>query len=884
MDTDAPNFLPTDEELAAVLREIGFDKTEALAEFNQDYQNHLNAVSPTTYAQAFRLSLASLVSIHELSYEPTASYPHHLRLGELNPVLSSELNEKLGTLPYFHDFSKQPNLVMHSMERQVGNHLLQNIALRLLASLQTDLITLYCIDAAELGRAFAALTPISERLRPYKVLTETPDIEHLLRDIKAHTVNLLQSTLTHQFESLQAYNAVADITEPYRFMLIANFPRGFSQVALEHLISLLDNSNLAGLAVFMTVDESALDKPNELVTKVLTHANCGVLAHNKVSQIEGAEFFNQHFQIELESQVSRNADLIIQAANQQAQQAATRTIQLTLPEQPFTESSLTGLCIPIGLSGKDHMVSVRLGSDDSPHHGLIGGTAGSGKSVLLHNLILNGAWLYAPSELEFLLLDYREGVEFKLYQDLPHVRVLAIESSREFGLNVFEYLQQEMTRRGELFKAVGVGKLAEYRQYTNEPLPRLLLVIDEFQVLLKGNDGISRSVAHLLDDVVRRGRGFGIHVLLSTQSLMQVEIQDSTLSNMKLRMGLQMAENDAAKIFHRDNTAAAGLRKTGEAYLNEAHGQRDGNVRLQVAWLAPDERGARIQRLALASRPDTPRYIFAGAGYADIKHSPVPVLLSQPPKIQSRFADALIARPAYISDNPIAMRLRRQAASNILIVGEQEGDACGLVLLMLYQYLRQSTPASVVGIVNLLPVDSLYYDYLDVLAEQYSQQVTVNDVTQLEVILERLEAVLLERMHESSGHADRMVLCIMNLPNAPCFKRSGGLSGTPAAKRLEALIHEGAQRGIHVVVYSPRYQGLGDVFQNPTGVLGDFENRIALLGGSSEKLLPSGHVPVIQEGSACVVSPQARYGVDPVYLYHPDAVMDVFADLNSQGE
>jgi hypothetical protein len=883
---DTPDFLPDDAQLAEVLREIDFDTTEGLAELQQQYRQASDGLSPQQYAQASGISPAAFADSATLAYQPSKTYPSHLRLGELNPLLSTELNEKLGMIPYYHDFAQIPNLLLETADRTAGNVVLQNIALRVLASLDAALITLYCVDAAELGRAFSNLTTVSERLRPQRVLTETQDIEQMLRDVKAHTVNLLQGSLANRFDSLQAYNAAAgEMAEPYRFLFIANFPYGFSQQAIENLLSLLDNAALAGLAVFMSLDHAALDKHRDLADKLQQHPHLSILAQGKVSRIEGADFLNQHFTIQLEQAVSPAAESIIQAANQQAQQASTRAIRVEMPEHPFTQSSRDGIYIPVGLAGKDKTCAVRLGADDSPHHGLIGGTAGSGKSVLLHNIILNGAWLYAPDELEFLLLDYREGVEFKPYQDLPHVRVLATESSREFGLNVFEYLQQEMTRRGDLFKAAGVGKLAEYRQQTGEPLPRLLLVIDEFQVLLKGNDSISRQVAGLLDDVARRGRGFGIHLLLSTQSLMQVEIQESTLSNTKLRIGLQMAENDATKVFHRDNTAAAGLRKTGDAYLNEAHGQRDGNVRLQVAWLAPDERQARIQHLALvAGKRDTPRYIFAGAGYAALAGSPLPAALSRPAKIQARFADALIARPAYISDAPELVRLRRQAASNILMVGENEAEACGLALLMLHQYLRQSTPNSAIGIVNLLAVDSPSYDYLHVLHEQYPEQVSVLDNTQLESILERLEATLTERIQDGSNHADRIILCIMNLQNAQCCKRTGNsLSVPPATKRLEYLIHEGAQRGIHILLYSQRYQGFHETFQNPTATLGDFENRIALFGGNSEKLLSSVHTPVQQTGSADILSPQARYGIDPAYLYHPDDILNLFADLSSQG-
>ena len=53
-------------------------------------------------------------------------------------------------------------------------------------------------------------------------------------------------------------------------------------------------------------------------------------------------------------------------------------------------------------------------------------------------LITNLALRYSPDEVELYLVDFKKGVEFKAYAraGLPHARVVAIESEREFGLSV----------------------------------------------------------------------------------------------------------------------------------------------------------------------------------------------------------------------------------------------------------------------------------------------------------------------------------------------------------------------------------------------------------------------------------------------------------------
>ena len=68
---------------------------------------------------------------------------------------------------------------------------------------------------------------------------------------------------------------------------------------------------------------------------------------------------------------------------------------------------------------------------------------------------------YTPEELELYLVDFKQGVEFKTYaaHELPHARVVAIESDREFGLSVLEKLDAELRRRAESFRDAEVQDL-----------------------------------------------------------------------------------------------------------------------------------------------------------------------------------------------------------------------------------------------------------------------------------------------------------------------------------------------------------------------------------------------------------------------------------------
>ena len=155
-------------------------------------------------------------------------------------------------------------------------------------------------------------------------------------------------------------------------------------------------------------------------------------------------------------------------------------------------------------------------------HALVAGKTGSGKSSFLNAVITNLALWYAPDEAQLYLIDFKKGVEFRAYGQakLPHAKAVAIESDREFGLSVLQRLDAELTRRGELFRKAGVQDLNASRSNDEIPkLPRILLVIDEFQEFFTQDDKISQDAAVLIDRLVRQGRAFGMHLLLGSQSL-----------------------------------------------------------------------------------------------------------------------------------------------------------------------------------------------------------------------------------------------------------------------------------------------------------------------------------------------------------------------------
>src|SRR5437773_7421924 len=262
-------------------------------------------------------------------------------------------------------------------------------------------------------------------------------------------------------------------------------------------------------------------------------------------------------------------------------------------------------------------------------HALIAGKTGSGKSTLFHVIITNLALWCRPEQAEFYLVDFKKGVEFKCYANrrLPHARVVAIESDRAFGLSVLERVDAELRRRGDLFRQLGVQDLPGYKRAGGkEPIPRSLLIIDEFQEFFVEEDRISQGAAVLLDRIVRQGRAFGIHVLLGSQTLGGAyTLARATLGQMVIRIALQCNEADAYLIMDQDNPAPRLLSRPGEGIYNDAAGAIEGNSPFQAVWLPErvrDEQLTKVRSLADQTGKKFPDpFVFEGNAPADVREN-----------------------------------------------------------------------------------------------------------------------------------------------------------------------------------------------------------------------------------------------------------------------
>ncbi|HEV3023613.1 MAG TPA: FtsK/SpoIIIE domain-containing protein, partial [Pirellulales bacterium] len=372
----------------------------------------------------------------------------------------------------------------------------------------------------------------------------------------------------------------------------------------------------------------------------------------------------------------------------------------------WTGDTRGGIRVSLGPAGATKQQHLELGKGTSQHV-LVAGKTGSGKSTLLHTLITNLALVYSPEEIELYLVDFKKGVEFKNYATymLPHARVVSVESDREFGVSVLQRLDAELRVRGEKFRDTGSQDVFSYRKATGEKLPRIMLIIDEFQEFFVEDDKLAQEVGLLLDRLVRQGRAFGIHVLLGSQTLGGAySLARTTLGQMGVRIALQCSDADAHLILSEENMAARLLARPGEAIYNDAGGLPDANHPFQVAFLSDGVKEQYLQKLLDFARAKNghvtyPQIVFEGnvPGQLDKNERLDELLRAESwPEASAKPPMCLLGDPVAIKE-PSAALLRRQSGCNLLIIGQNELMALGTLAAGLIGLAAQYPPTAANG-------------------------------------------------------------------------------------------------------------------------------------------------------------------------------------------
>jgi S-DNA-T family DNA segregation ATPase FtsK/SpoIIIE len=753
--------------------------------------------------------------------------------------------ELAGLVPAFLPFPDRCSVLLRARDegRTAAVTSLQAMMLRFLTGLPPGKVRFTIIDPVGLGENFAAFMHLAdhdEKLVTAQIWTEPIQIEQRLVDLTDHIASVIQKYLRNQYKTIEDYNrAAGEVAEPYRVLVIANFPTNFTPDAAKRLISVASSGPSCGVCTLVSAD-TRIAMPRDFNIADLESVSHTLVWKDGVFTPKDPALAAFPFVADKPPDTA-----VVSKMVQRIGKASKDAVRVEVPFDYIAPAAgmvwkgdaSRGFDVPVGRAGATRKQTFGLGRGTA-QHALIAGKTGSGKSTLLHALITNLSLIYSPEEAELYLIDFKEGVEFQWYATyrLPHARVVAIQSEREFGLSVLQRLDVVLRERGEKFRNASVNDLASYRAaQPQETTPRILLVVDEFQAFFTEDDKLAQEASLLLDRLVRQGRAFGLHVLLGSQTLGGAySLARSTIDQMAVRVALQCSDADAQLILSKDNSAARLLSRPGEAIYNDQNGLVEGNDPFQVVWLSDEKREQLLSELhERAANHYPPPLVFSGNSAADIDtNKAISRLVDSPAATKSPVA--WLGDPVAIKD-PTAAVFRQIGGSNLLLIGQNEPAARGLFTSSLIGLVPQ-LPSEISGpaftILDGTPDDVEDAEYFPKLAAKLPHAVAPPR-SGLPAAIRDL-ALELERRQkgESNDRSPRFLFVfgihrfreLRKVEEEFGFGRRDANREPSPTERFAAILRDGPPVGIHVVGWCDSLTNLNRAFERPQ--LREFSQRV----------------------------------------------------------
>lgn len=232
-------------------------------------------------------------------------------------------------------------------------------------------------------------------------------------------------------------------------------------------------------------------------------------------------------------------------------------------------------------------------------HGLIAGSTGSGKSVCINSIIVSLLYKATPEQVRLLLIDPKM-VELAPYNHLPHLVTPVVTDAKQ-ATAALKWAVEEMEKRYALFVDAGVRDIDRYNQTTDQPLPYIVIVIDELADLMMVSP---QDVEDCIIRIAQKARACGIHLLLATQRPSVDVITGNIKANVPTRLAFAVfSQVDSRTIL--DQSGAERLLGRGDMLFLESGTTP---IRLQGNYVTDEEIEAVTQAI---KRQRKPAYLFS---------------------------------------------------------------------------------------------------------------------------------------------------------------------------------------------------------------------------------------------------------------------------------
>lgn len=357
-----------------------------------------------------------------------------------------------------------------------------------------------------------------------KVINNTRDKDRLLSyvtGIAQEISNSLSKNYCMNLHDLYDKNIKSD---SFQLLFLKDVLRGTNEEGLNNILNLIETYYNSGVRIVWMDDFSEDNIKNssnqfkEVIKRILNSCNVFKLTENG--------YFENNTQVEILSLADNcsNSDVYSYCLKYREYIKSTLNKSITYEdigfgsERVFEYDDDSTISIPVAWNAPNVWNLEFNCQNKDPIANLIVGIPGTGKSHFIDAIILNGAWKYSPDELNFHLIDFKDGLASSAYVDdrcrIPHVKVVSTKNKKEEAEIILTGILNEKELRAQKFSKLGVANISAFNKKSSEKMPRLIVIIDECQHLFD-DDYLSKTS----EIIVREGRAMGIHLVLATQTV-----------------------------------------------------------------------------------------------------------------------------------------------------------------------------------------------------------------------------------------------------------------------------------------------------------------------------------------------------------------------------
>jgi len=483
--------------------------------------------------------------------------------------------------------------------------------------------------------------------------------------------------------------------------------------------------------------------------------------------------------------------------------------------------------IPIGISGASTVQKYKIG--DVAQHALISGVTGSGKSSLLRTMIVSTMMKYSPDNVNLYLIDFKEGVEFEKFSRyrLPWMKVIALNTEREFALNVLKDLKAEFEARAKIMSkhsSTDIGVL------NNTSYPRIILFFDEVQELLRTDDKIAQECIKILSTLVSEGRAMNINVILTSQDFTNCKGIEQLMANMVIRIAFKGSPASAKKIMG-DDFSIGQLEQgdSGYAAMNSASGAKGKTNYFQAGYLDTENFESILSKLQMTmANKDCKTRVMSRYASQDRNNKFNKLICNEEVEYlnDSTAYDLMIGDAFNLSRNK-SITISPKFGDNIVIVGEEEYIAKSIasltILSVLYDELASKAKRidnELVRIIDLSDEDEDEAEFFSYLADTFENQISHSNLSNYEEMINDTFENLRDRQLGKYDKNERLFLLFFGVDNAMSLYQDmydeDDENTVSITKKLETIIKEGPDNGINSIFWTHNYGRLKRIVNNTT--------------------------------------------------------------------